>query len=84
VGSWIGDFRSWPISAKSLDVTEVWNWAETSRGRRTTSWILTLTKRNAARLWILERRFDPNRVFASIVPLPEKQTDPVTFETRFA
>jgi FAD/FMN-containing dehydrogenase len=36
---------------------------------------------NADRLRALKRRFDPERVFASAIPLPEGETFPVTFET---
>jgi FAD/FMN-containing dehydrogenase len=36
---------------------------------------------NGARLRALKRRFDPDRVFASAIPLPEESTSPVTFET---
>jgi len=36
---------------------------------------------NAARLLALKRRFDPDRVFASAIPLPEGWIGPVTFET---
>jgi hypothetical protein len=38
---------------------------------------------NAAWLGALKRRFDPDRVFASAIPLPEGWTGPVTFETHF-
>ena len=36
---------------------------------------------NAARLRALKRRFDPDGVFASAIPLPEGQVGPVPFET---
>jgi hypothetical protein len=36
---------------------------------------------NAARLRAIKRRFDPDRVFASAIPLPEGWASPVTFET---
>jgi FAD/FMN-containing dehydrogenase len=36
---------------------------------------------NAARLRVLKRRFDPDGVFASAIPLPEGETRPGTFET---
>jgi hypothetical protein len=36
---------------------------------------------NAARLQVLERRFNPDGVFASAIPLPEGETRPVTRET---
>jgi hypothetical protein len=36
---------------------------------------------NADRLRVLKRRFDPDGIFASAIPLPEGETSPVTFET---
>jgi hypothetical protein len=38
---------------------------------------------NATRLRLLKRRFDPDGVFASAIPLPDGETFPVTFETHF-
>jgi len=36
---------------------------------------------NATRLLALKRRFDPDRVFASAIPLPEAASGPATYET---
>jgi len=36
---------------------------------------------NAARLRALKRRFDPDRIFASAIPLPEGESAAVTLET---